>query len=261
MLKLEDIEIHKEKILNDKELIVYKPIGMTPKELVDIIIIKTGAEKGCFIGRLDPIAFGAQQILLNEKCKLAKNMYQHNKTYRFKIIFGLETTSLDLLGEPIISSHNMINIVKIIEILENFKKNYVQQLPIFSSYRVSNNHGLVNPLWWWAKNKRITEIEIPKIKKELYEYSIGKLDTITCEKLKTVAIDRIDSIKRVHDFNQDFLIHKWQNLEHVNNELFPILEINVKVSAGFYIRQLVEDIGKYLDVKTTTFEIERLTYN
>ena len=74
-------------------------------------------------------------------------------------------------------------------------------------------------------------------------------------------INRIDSIKRVNDFNQDFLIQKWENLEHVKNELFPILEINVKVSSGFYIRQLVEDIGKYLDVKTTTFEIERLTYN
>ena len=133
-------------------------------------------------------------------------------------------------------------------------------MPIFSSYRVSNKDGLVNPLWWWAKNNRIDEIEIPKIKKELYEYTIGKLDTITCDELKTTAITRIDSIERTNDFNQDFLIEKWENLEYLKNDLFSILEIQVKVSSGFYIRQLVEDIGKYLDVKTTTFEIERLDY-
>jgi tRNA U55 pseudouridine synthase TruB len=260
MLNLDDIQKYLDKIIEDQELIVYKPIGMTPKEIVDIILDKTGAKKGCFVGRLDPIAFGAQHILLNEKCRLAKDMYERNKTYRFKIIFGIETTSLDLLGIPKISSHYMINIVKIIELLEICKKDYVQQLPIFSSYRVSNKDGLVNPLWWWAKNNRIDEVEIPKIKKELYEYTIGKLDTITCEQLKAIAITRIDSIKRINDFNQDFLIQKWENLEYVKNELYPILEIQVKVSTGFYIRQLVEDIGKYLNVKTTTFEIERLDY-
>ena len=260
MLKIEDIKIHIEQILNEQELIVYKPIGMTPKEIVDIILYMTGAKKGCFVGRLDPIAFGAQHILLNEKCKLAKDMYKCNKTYRFKIIFGLETSSLDLLGIPSISSNSTIDIVKIIELFENLKTNYTQQLPIFSSYRVSNKNGLVNPLWWWAKNNRIDEIEIPKLNKKLYEYTLGKLDTITCDELKTTAITRINFINRENDFNQDFLIEKWLDLKCHTSELFPILEIFVKVSSGFYIRQLVEDIGKYLDIKTTTFEIERIEY-
>jgi tRNA U55 pseudouridine synthase TruB len=259
MLLLEDIEIHKEKILNDKELIVYKPIGMTPKEIVDIILKKTGVKKGCFVGRLDPIAFGAQHILLDEKCKSANKLYERNKTYRFKIIFGLETSSLDLLGEPVIFKHETIDIIKIIELLENFKNHYVQQLPIYSSYRVSNKDGLVNPLWWWAKNNRIDEIDIPRIKKELYEYNVGLLDTIHFYDLQKTSINRIDSINRCNDFNQDYLINKWKNLQHIN-EFFQILEIYIKVSSGFYIRQLVADIGQYLNIKTTTFEIERINY-
>ena len=232
MLKLDDIDKHVKKIVENMEVIVYKPIGMTPKEIVDIILKKTGVKKGCFVGRLDPIAFGAQHILLDEKCKLANKLYERNKTYRFKIIFGLETSSLDLLGEPVIFKHETI----------------------YSSYRVSNKHGLVNPLWWWAKNDRIDEIEIPKIKKELYEYNLGLLDTIRFCDLQKTSINRIDSINRSNDFNQDYLINSWQNLEYIN-EFFQILEIYVKVSSGFYIRQLVADIGKYLNIKTTTFEI------
>jgi tRNA U55 pseudouridine synthase TruB len=260
MLKLDEIDKHIDEIIKNQEVILYKPIGMTPKEIVDVILKKTGYKKGCFVGRLDPIAFGAQHILLDDKCKIANKLYERNKTYRFKIIFGLETSSIDLLGEPIIFKYETIDIIKIIELLEKFKNHYVQQLPVYSSYRVSNKEGLVNPLWWWAKNQRINEVSIPQIKKELYEYSIGKIDTITGHQLITTAITRIDSIKRINDFNQDFLIKKWKNLEYIKNELFAILEIQVKVGSGFYIRQLVEDIGKYLNLKTTTFEIERLDY-
>ena len=260
MLKLEDIEIHKNKILNDEELMVYKPIGMTPKEIVDIVIQKTAAKKGCFVGRLDPLAHGIQHILLNEKCKLAKNLYERNKIYRFKIIFGIETDSLDLLGKPIISIDKPINVVKIIELLEDLKKNYIQKLPIYSSYRVSNSDGIINPLWWWTKNKRINEIQIPKFHKKIYDYTIGKLDCITFNDLRQTAISRINSINLHNDFNQNYIIEKWKNLEYIDKYLFQILEITISVSSGFYIRQLVEDIGEFLDIKTTTFEIERLNY-
>ena len=46
---------------------IFKPYGYTPKEIVDKVKEITGAKKGAFSGRLDPMACGCLKVFLNDR--------------------------------------------------------------------------------------------------------------------------------------------------------------------------------------------------
>jgi tRNA U55 pseudouridine synthase TruB len=81
-------------------LTVFKPFGMTPKELVDEYVKIRGAKKGAFSGRLDPMACGVMKIYFDDDCKLANVDDKLNKTYRFVMIFGIGSTSQSIDTDP-----------------------------------------------------------------------------------------------------------------------------------------------------------------
>ena len=222
---------------------LYKPYGLTPKDMVDNVIKKTGAKKGSVSGRLDPMACGCLNIYLDDACKNAKLDEKMDKIYRFKMAFGIGSTSVDLLGFPKLETKDesiVYDIEKRVKVFLNKLKsgNYLQKVPVLSSYPVENRDGLKNALWWWAKQGRTSEIIVPSFCRILYNYKMIGMEYVAVEKLARLAIDRIRLIDIRHDFDQ----------------------IEIVVSSGFYIRQLVEDIGNALGFTTITIEIERLAY-
>jgi tRNA U55 pseudouridine synthase TruB len=243
---------------------LYKPYGITPKEMVDIVIEKTGAKKGSFSGRLDPMACGIINIYLNESCLTAKPDDKLNKKYRFKMCIGIHSNTNDLLGIPIIVQNDEIIIYKIEKKIENFleklkNSDYIQKQPIHSSYVVRNDENVKNPLWWWAKSNRIDEIVIPSFLRKLYSYKILNTEYKSISSIARLAIERISLIDLKHEFNQLEIIECWK--KQLNNmDEISIIEMEITVSSGFYVRQLVEDIGSELGLKTVTIEIERLSY-
>ena len=243
---------------------LYKPYGLTPKEMVDIVLEKTGAAKGSFSGRLDPMACGIINIYLNESCLTAKPDDKLNKKYRFKIAIGIHSNTNDLLGIPTVIENDEViiyhiekNIEKFLEKLKN--SDYIQKQPIHSSYVVRNSDNFKNPLWWWAKSNRIHEIVVPSFLRKLYNYKIVNTEYKSVSNIARLAIERIGLIDLKHDFNQLEIIEYWK--KQLNNmDEISIIEIEITVSSGFYVRQLVEDIGNELGFKTITIEIERLSY-
>ena len=249
---------------NTGKLQIYKPYGMTPKDVVDFAIKKTGALKGSFSGRLDPMACGCLNIYLDNSCADCKKDEKLDKIYRFKMAIGMSSSSADLLGYPVISIDDEVIVYRleanICRFLEKLKiSGYLQKQPLLSSYVVKNSDGLKNPLWWWTKHNRIDEIAVVSFPRKLYNYKIVNMDYISICNLAELAIERISLIHPKHDFNQSEIIKKWDNLLSNNNEL-AIIEMEISVSSGFYVRQLVEDIGIELGIKTITVEIERLAY-
>jgi tRNA U55 pseudouridine synthase TruB len=243
---------------------LYKPYGLTPKDMVDIVIKKTGAQKGSFSGRLDPMACGCLNIYLDDACQSAKLDEKMDKIYRFKMAFGIRSTSADLLGFPQLDNMDetiVYNIEKKVKVFLNTLKSgdYFQKVPVLSSYPVTNKDGLRNALWWWAKQGRTSEIAVPSFSRILYNYKMIGMEYVAVEKLARLAIDRIRLIDNRHDFNQIEIVNSWQLLLN-NPEEIATMEIEVEVSSGFYIRQLVEDIGDALGFTTVTIEIERLAY-
>jgi len=265
MYYLNQLSENKDNILNASSFIeVYKPYSMTPLELVQNVINSVGAKKGSFSGRLDPMACGCTRIFLDNNCKNSKVDLATGKSYRFQFILGIQTESCDMLGLPIENINSEIYLFHILDRIDKFLKNiqengYIQKIPKHSSYVVSNMDGIKKPLWWWAKQKRIQEINIPALPKKLYNYYDLKLIWMPLNKVIKKSIERISNISPQMKFNQEEIINAWQ-IHKNNTTTFPIIEMIVDVSSGFYIRQLVADLGTYLDCPVTTLEIERLSY-
>lgn len=243
------------------QLAVYKPYGLTPKDVTDAYKdAHPEVKKIAFACRLDPMACGKMPLFTNEECVNAPKFCEYDKQYRFKLAFGFSTTSLDLMGFIGDKQHiPSVDINSIDLYLQKIHKNYIQNLPHYSSYMVSNSSGIKKPLWWWAKHKRLSEINVPSFNRKLYKYKICGVEIMTMGNIAQLAIDRISLVNPKHDFQQSTIIKKWESLLKDNSDVL-VVEIDVVVSSGFYIRKLVEDIGVMMGVPTCTVEIERKDY-
>ena len=69
----------------------YKPIGITPFELVENVRLKynLGKVKISYIGRLDPMAHGLMVLLVDKDVKNQEIHQQYDKTYKLQILFGV----------------------------------------------------------------------------------------------------------------------------------------------------------------------------
>ena len=258
------VENLKEKWNNEQIFLFFKPYGKTPKDIVEIVKQMTGAKKAAFSGRLDPMACGWLQIFLNTSCKLAPAFNHAKKTYRFKFAFNMSTSSHDLLGIPKFTRTNFKSVKRqdILTFLNTIKgANYHQRMPALSSLPVKNKEGEKHPLWWWTQNDRLDEVELPIYEKTLYDYRIIGFDAIHLSELAKLAIERIQLIDPRHNFKQSEILSVWQQLTAFSDVQILTFEMEIDVSSGFYVRQLVRDLGTFLGIETMTIEIERLSYS
>ena len=178
---------------------------------------------------------------------------------------GISSSSCDLLGYPIYDPMHATCFpdveLKIVSFLTTLQNGYAQTLPSLSSFRVSNKEGITQPLWWWDKHNRLSEICVPTFDRKLYDFKINSVSCISLTDLAQTAIERISLINIKHTFNQAEILKEWRRLQKcTSDEKLVVFDVQVSVSSGFYVRKLVEDIGKYLCIKTITVEIERLAY-
>lgn len=242
---------------------IFKPYGKTPKEMVDEYVEKLQKRKGCFSGRLDPMACGIMRIYFDNFCKLAPNDNHLDKKYRFKFVFGISSSSCDLLGIPFLQKpkNEILNLIEKIQYyLQILQKEYIQTLPHHSSFILKNKKGEKQPLWWWTKENRLDEIEIPSFERKLYDFHFVQKQQLSLSQLSFLAKERILSVNKNHHFDFVHILQGWESLEKEKEIIFEEFEFIVSVSSGFYIRKLVEDIGVYISQKTLTTDIERICY-
>ena len=117
------------------------------------------------------------------------------------------------------------------------------------------------PLWWWAKNNRIDEIEIPK--KMINIYQIDYLGNIEIEdnlELFRQIKNKILKLNpnNLNQFRSFEILEKWENILK-NNTFKPIIKkFKTKVSSGTYIRSLVNRIGEDIGLGAIAFDIHRI---
>jgi tRNA pseudouridine(55) synthase len=236
-----------------------KSIGQTPKELVEHYKNKNNnINKISYCGRLDPMASGLMLILTNEDCKL-QNMYLNlSKTYRFKLIVGIDTDSHD----PLNSNINLYNEAIQIEILKNLiKSKYMglikQSYPLCSSYTIDIDNKKIH-LWKAFKNNMIdSNFELP------YKYvNITQFDIIDSNNVKDTELfnDFITDISNVTDINKNFgkkeAIHFYN--KNINNQEYQVINCVVTCSSGTYIRGLARDISKDIGKHCIVYRINRI---
>jgi len=130
-----------------------------------------------------------------------------DKEYIAEVTLGIETNTLDITGEVINKIDKYISKEEIKKVLENYNKEYMQEVPLYSAIRV-NGERLYDYAFDNVKEKVLPD-ELPKRK-------------VKIENIKLVSdIEYIDSLIK--------------------------FSFSCKVSKGTYIRSLIRDIAHSLN--------------
>ena len=145
--------------------IIDKDYGVTSRDIVNKIVKICGTKKVGHTGTLDPIATGVLIVCVGNATKLVNYLTNHDKAYEAEVILGTKTDTLDITGNIIKEEKTLIKKDDIISVLENFKGNYIQEVPIYSAVKVNgkklyeyarNNEAVVLP----KRNVSINDIEL-----------------------------------------------------------------------------------------------------
>lgn len=167
---------------NEKARVVYKKMGETPLQTIERFRDENeeyADVKLSYAGRLDPMAEGALLIVIGEENKQKDKYLGLDKEYVFDILFGFNTDTYDILGKVTESKIKDVSEEDISSVLETFKGERVQEYPPFSSKTVEGK-----PLFQWAREGKLNEIEIPINKVTISEIKLESVKTITETELK-----------------------------------------------------------------------------
>ena len=239
-----------------KVLNIYKPLGKSPLETIELFRkqnLKYKNVKLGYAGRLDPMAEGVLLVLIGEELKNQKKYWTLNKKYEAEILLGFETDTFDILGIAKISDNILqaINNQKIKKTIKNFEGKFTFSYPPYSSRTVNGK-----PLFWWARQDRLGEIEIPKKTIHIKKIKLLKITNIKKKELKNLIIRRINLVKG--DFRQELIKTAWKKvLQETTQEKFMIIKIKTRVSSGTYIRTIADELGKKLNTRALLLHLKR----
>jgi len=233
---------------------VYKNRGETPLECLNRVRQENRIADSTpmtYAGRLDPMAEGALIILVGDMVKRKDEFLDLPKTYVFTVLWGVSTDTYDILGK--ISSISKTEVPSVSDIGAHIKKNigvFDQVYPPYSSKPVMGK-----PLFQWAREGRLDEIDIPS-----HPVEILSANHVERRYLSTINISEyiLEGISSVHgDFRQKEIIDFWNDYFSGSTQDYVLDTIEVTVSSGFYIRQFVQDLGCAFGTQATTYQIIR----
>jgi len=244
--------------------LVYKKLGETPLECIGRFRIENPEymdSKITYAGRLDPMAEGLLILLTNEKVNEKQKFLDLTKTYQFEILWGFKTDTLDLLGRVVKKSDSLeFKEVAIKEYLNKSIGKFEQIYPVYSSKPVNSPSPVgrtSKPLFEWAREGRISEIDIPRHFVEIFDAEYVSRKTISKNELEKEIETKINLVKG--DFRQKEILEKWrEELSLTVIDSFVVDEVSVKVSSGFYVRQFVSDLAESYGTDAVTFSIKRV---
>jgi len=230
-----------------------KPPGITSHDLVYRVRKKIGIKKVGHAGALDPFATGLMLLLVGKATKLSERFLTKNKEYEFDILLGVSTDTQDPEGNvTAITELQTKSEEEINRGLNQFKGEYYQYVPVFSSVKVDGIRlrELAHNASGIKKEQRDDGHDVcfsfdkQKVKNRKIQRRMDKNSSICLEiPRKKVEISTISLIgsKKVKASSISFL------QDNVTQEKeFMVITIRSRVSKGTYIRQLAEDIGEKL---------------
>jgi len=239
----------------NKIIAVWKSVGITPLEAIEKYKEKYSEYKYetiSYAGRLDPMAEGVLILLIGEENRKRKKYLDVNKEYESEIVLGISTDSYDALG--LITGKNLktVSEKEIKNSLFSFLGKQNQIYPPYSSKTVNGK-----PLYWWAINNRINEVEIPNHNIEIYSIELLRIEKVSVNKLTKRIFKKIEKVNG--DFRQKEIIKSWDKLGKENSgKKLTKIKIKVSCSSGTYIRRIAFDLGKKLGIGAFAYSIKRV---
>lgn len=243
---------------------IYKNEGETPLECLERFRVEQPLYKDAvlsYAGRLDPMAEGVMLVLVGEENKSREKYLSLDKTYEVEILFGVKTDTGDILGK-VEEVRDIPTEKEVNEVLQSFVGTFVQKYPSYSSKTVEGK-----PLFQWAREGRLGEIEIPEKISEIYSIELLDKRFLSAEEILVQVKERITKVKG--DFRQDEIVATWESFvlsvlpfvqESAKSAKMPIIRIQVKCSSGTYMRTLAEKVAEKLDTVGIAWGINRLGY-
>lgn len=268
----EDVSLRYNYRVMKNVICVYKPVGLTPLQAITKLKDLYPEYKGVkisYAGRLDPMAEGLLLLLVGDENKKRKNYENLKKTYEFTVLLGIETDTYDMLGiiqntqsrlsRDQISRYSDISDFQSIQSIQNILKSFIgknlQAYPPYSSKTVRGK-----PLYWWARNNRLNEIQIPSRGVEIIDIQMLSVSKISIQELRFMIQERINKVRG--DFRQDEILKTWEiffnNLAIQQSNNFPVVNCTVACSSGTYVRSICHEIGQKLGTGAIALEIKRI---
>jgi tRNA pseudouridine55 synthase len=122
-------------------LVLDKPEGMTSTHAVSRLKRLFNAKKAGHAGTLDPIATGVLPVAFGEATKTVPYVQEGEKSYRFTVRWGVETSTDDCEGAAVAQSGKRPTVAEIAALLPRFAGTIAQVPPAFSALKVNGERA------------------------------------------------------------------------------------------------------------------------
>ena len=135
-------------------ILVNKEKDMTSFDVVNEISHLFGIKRVGHTGTLDPLAEGVLLVAIGKATKVVELLTATYKEYIATVKLGIKTDTLDITGK-VLEQKEVPNLDNLDEVLNSFKKTYLQEVPIYSAVKVNGKK-----LYEYARNNE--QVELPK---------------------------------------------------------------------------------------------------
>ncbi len=112
------------------------------------------------------------------------------------------------------------------------------------------------PLFELARKGLLGSIELPRHEVTAHSIELVSTRSVSRDALRTMIIDSVAKV--VGDFRQDAIIRAWEDFfSHTQRAEFTIYSARLSCGSGFYVRQLVADVGRDIGTGALTTRIVR----
>jgi len=233
---------------------IYKRYGETPLQAVERYVALHPEYKGVkmtYAGRLDPMAEGVLIVLTGEKNKEREAYTGLPKEYEFEFILGVETDTYDLLGKITAMNGSTLPAFEAVgNTLEKYRGTFEQSYPAYSSKVVDGRQ-----LFEYARSGTLSRIVLPKHSVTVKDIKLESVRTMSRDEFLKSTRSAIESVQG--DFRQKEILALWNTYGESAPEEITIYKARVSCGSGFYVRQLVSDIGRDLGTGAVTSHIVR----
>ena len=234
-------------------IVVNKEKGYTSFDLVNKISKLFGIKKVGHTGTLDPLAEGVLIVCIGKATKIVELLTAEDKEYIAGVKLGIKTDTYDIEGK-VLEQLNVPEKIDIKEIINSYKKTYLQEVPIYSAVKVKGKK-----LYEYARDNK--KVELPK-----KEVTIKEIELLSSDKdeftFKTLVTKGCYIRSLINDIGNDLncgaimtsLIRTKQGKVSIN-ESYTIEDIE----NGNYKIYKVEEVLDYPQItvdKVTEFKIK-----
>ena len=149
----------------DGFFIIDKPKDMTSFDLCNILKKKLNIKKVGHFGTLDPNATGVMIVAINKATKLLRLIDDGSKSYLATIVFGYDSTSLDLDGDITKDVKMDVNVKDVIEALNELLKKNEWLPPMTSAIKI-------NGMKLYEYQKKNIDVELKPREGRLLSYEL-----------------------------------------------------------------------------------------